>query len=1119
MGAEVQLTAALALFREQGWDQADLSEAENLPLGSRSDQAAAARALRSADLDAVVASDIDPTMLGLFAIRLGVEPAIALELLIDAEQDVVAHCVAMQGKEYAERFIKKACYILDNDNPDLYGGSYFGYASVMLVVQDNDLGLEIPQDAAYLHDWVAVASDLYAPEWAPQFNYAAHILEPEELKATLREHIFSAAAMGLPIYGPLGYVLLAGIENRKLSRQTFIAWVLQQLVQDLPKAAVGRMAQLLHDELKITNKELKYNSVKMTEAIQLNGCRLMEIFGLRLLKVAPRSQVATIAVLLLSHPSHAYQAQVLEMLKTGRSVSNRQQQLLLPDLLDYQKTTKKQNADLVETLIRAWGTEPVPPPTDVDEADESANYWHATPGTWQPEPVELFQASYQALVKQAELLSGSALFSTLETEYFWYAFVRLSTGRLGTLARKLKGVDRRIRGGSIAQWVDSPLAFAVDLSVYTNVTAAREREILANLGKVPCLLSTPSFQDLSLSLDDFLSRLRAFEKQDLPVPLLDVYFALRRLDLKNIDAQVIEKRCGKYSITIEVADGPRLTRKCHVLLLDFQAIVGVAEPEGFIGSGPEEWENTVFSRFLSDCLNLDPSLYPLVGDADTSIMQWKETGLSRETHDYAQQIVRSRYQLSPSAATRLLLIQCETDHLVDKTVREALTQAWYRGLLNPSHFDLNVVDWSSTGIDLRAFTKVLLELVDDGMLALSWQIWDQLAAYAALHPKLLSEILPVVEALERFYPSARTAVINGVASHNALELPGLRALAAVRDSNNEVAVAHAASLVKLIDAELPKTERSVVEETQPAMTKEPATSFIDEYWFAQHWVQDYCGVPNHPDEAKVVCYSPKAIKNIGKSAPEKLVKKALKFDPRSLFSNDVRIALVLPNRPKSVYIIESGRWLATGEFPYHWQAIEKLTASLDNPPWLMNLGWLESRGWLVEAHASDIRVAKPEVLPDSIAAAMIAFLAAKREQDEVISLVKNYVERGLLGAAAVKSGMAAVFTNPDWRPQAAIRILTEHPQLLSALWPIITESIKIAGASVAAQQEMPRWANPLLLFTLEYGLVLSAATALGHIPVEDWVGIEQLASSGRKNRGIKRAIALKKMLTTYIDIL
>ncbi len=1119
MGVEAELTTALALFREQGWDQADLSEAPSLPLGSRSDQAAAARALRSADVDVVMASDIDPTMLGLFAIRLSVEPAIALELLIDAEQDVVAMCVAMQGKEYAERFIKNACYILDKDNPDLYGGSYFGYASVMLVVQDNDLELDIPQDAAYLHDWVAVASDLYAPEWAPQFNYAAHIMEPEELKATLREHIFSAAAMGLPIYGPLGYVLLAGTDNRKLSRQTFIAWALQQLVQGLPKAAVGRMAQLLHDELKITNKELKYNSVKMTEAIRLNDRRLMEIFGLRLLKAAPRSQVATIAMLLLSHPSHAYQEQVLEMLKTGRSVSNRQQQLLLPHLLDYQKTTKKQNADLVEMLVRAWGTEPVPPPDAVDQAEESTTYWHAIPGTWQPEPVELFQTSYQSLAKQAALLSESALFSTLETEYFWYAFVRLSTGRLGTLARKLKGVDRKVRGGSIAQWVDSPLAFAVDLSVYANVTVAREREILANLGKVPCLLSTPSFQDLSISLDDFLSRLRAFEKKDLPVPLLDFYFALRRLDLKNIDAEVIEKRCGKYSITIEVADGPRLTRKCHELLLGFQKIVEVTEPEGFIGSWPAEWENTVFPGFLSDCLNLDPSLYPLVADADASVMRWKQTGLSRETHDYAQQIARSRYQLPPSAATRLLLIQCGTSQSADKTIREALTQAWYRGLLNPNHLDLNVVDWGSTGIDIKSFVAVLAELVDDGMLALSWQMWDQLAAYAASHPAALSEISPVVEALEKFCPSARVAVRTGVASRNVLELPGLRALATSKNSNDEEVVAHAARLVALIDAELSKTELLVVKERQAVIAKEPAPSVIDEYWFSQHWVQDYCGVPNHPDEASVVCYSPKAIKNIGKSAPEKLVKKALKFDPRSLFSNDVRIALVLPNRPKSVYVIESGRWLATGEFPYHWQAIEKLSASLDYPPWLMNLGWLESRGWLVEAHASDIRVAKPEVLPDSIAAAMIAFLAAHREQDEVITLVKTYVERGLLGAAAVKSGMAAVLTNPDWRPQAAIKILKEHPQLLSALWPIITEPLKVAGESVAAQQEMPRWANPLLLFALDYGLVLSAATALEYIPVADWSGVQQLAASGKKNRGIKRAIVLKKMLATYIDML
>ena len=1115
MGTQPELDAALALFHQQGWATAELSEAPELPLGSRSEQSAAARGLRSADFDAVMNDGIDPTMLGLFAIRLGVEPRIALSLLADAEQETVAECVALRGEKYAAQFISEACYLLDKENHDLYGGSYFGYASVMLVVQDNGLELEIPHDAAYLHDWVAIASDLFSPEWVPQFNFAAHSIEAADLKETLREHIFAAAAMGLPVYGPLGHVLLAAIGERKLSRQTLIAWTLEQLIQQLPKLAVGRIVQLLNDELKITNKEIKYNSGKLTDAIRCSDLRLMDVFGLRLLKAAPRSQVAKIAALVLSHPSNVYQAHVLELLKSGRSVSRRQQQLLIPQLLEYQRTAQENNAALVDVLLRSWDSPEIAADSTANVAKKSLYRWQPMPGTWQPAPVEYPKPSFQSLREQAEELPESVSFTTLEIEYFWNTFLRLSRGRLGTLVRKIRGVDRRIRGGSIAQWIDNPLAFKANLSMYGTVTAAREREILENLGTIPCLLSTPSFQDLSVNLDDFLSRLRTFEKQDKAVPLLDLYFALCRLDLQGIDADTLQKRCEKYSITISISDGPTLTRSCVKLLQDFQELALLNQ------SDPKDSEHSVFGRFLRDCLSLDSAPYFLVADTDDSVLIWQEQGLSREVHDYARQVARGRYPLNPTAAMRLLLLQCETATKTDIKIREVLTQAWYRGLINPAAVDVSVADWGSETANLAAFIAVLTRIVDDGMLALSWQVLDQLLGEAVQQDFRQAEIATMIAALQEFYPSVRAAVGNNQAPAATLALPGLRQFVKLGGHRHATAITAAKRLLELIVAETPENTilPEVVQQSNEPKVEPSRQSalLIDEYWFGKNWVQEYGTVTHQPDDASVVIYNPKAIDAIGTSDAEKLVRQALDLDPRSLFANDIRAALVLPKQTESVYIVESGRWLATGEFPHHWQAIEKLSANIEHPPWLVHLSWLHSRGWLVGAHEEDVRVAKPEVLPDSIATIMIGFLAAEREQDDVISLIKTYVESGLLGSAAIKAGMPTILKCPDWRPQIALKILKEYPELLAALWPIITEPLKVAGLQAQANGNVPRWVNPVLLFAIDYGPVLSAATVLGYITEEDWAGVYQLAASEKKNRGIKRAQELQRILKMYVD--
>lgn len=79
-----RLDAAVEIFRELGWDKADIADAPTLPLGTKEQEKVALAGLRTADwgeygkvgpnaYDCISAVDVNATMLALFASRRGRE--------------------------------------------------------------------------------------------------------------------------------------------------------------------------------------------------------------------------------------------------------------------------------------------------------------------------------------------------------------------------------------------------------------------------------------------------------------------------------------------------------------------------------------------------------------------------------------------------------------------------------------------------------------------------------------------------------------------------------------------------------------------------------------------------------------------------------------------------------------------------------------------------------------------------------------------------------------------------------------------------------------------------------------------------------------------------------------
>lgn len=107
---------AVAVFKELNWNTAEIDQAPILPLGTTAQQEQALRGLGTGNWEAyakiprfgrtrIPATDVDEDMLGFFAIRLGVTPKRAAQVVSGIEEEQVAAIVEKRGADFATEFI------------------------------------------------------------------------------------------------------------------------------------------------------------------------------------------------------------------------------------------------------------------------------------------------------------------------------------------------------------------------------------------------------------------------------------------------------------------------------------------------------------------------------------------------------------------------------------------------------------------------------------------------------------------------------------------------------------------------------------------------------------------------------------------------------------------------------------------------------------------------------------------------------------------------------------------------------------------------------------------------------------------------------------------------------
>jgi hypothetical protein len=611
---------------------------------------------------------------------------------------------------------------------------------------------------------------------------------------------------------------------------------------------------------------------------------------------------------------------------------------------------------------------------------------------------------------------------------------------------------------------------------------ARDQLVLRHLDELPCLLSEPSFVDLSIDPGDLLARLRLYAQAGVDALAADLFLALARCDARLASPE-LAATLKTVAVNVASVDGGFLAQPAGLLVADY-LVAPVAEPQLSFQPRNGSWRlvlPVLPPAFAAFGVQWDTernyygdysfAVFPSWGDAGLVNRCWS-ADLPPELGQVHRQVARRRDPLTPGLAINLLAgpRSCHQRALAEAT--QAVIEAWQRGLLRPGVADVGLLDWRRPPTAVAALAQTLLEFAEVGLASVVWPVLDGLLVAALDAPRLLAGAAEVAEAMVVLTPEVLAAVADGRADATAVDVPGVRALAARAGSSKAVVAARA------VVAALPLVEARAAAMTAPTVVLDPP---FEEYWTAQDPPVIEDGVTVRAEW-------------VDRSAPTRML----------------RFALEVPGQPEP-YLVTKG-WTLECE----GQCVARLKDE-DSPEAQNWLYWdeqvqamqVKSRRW-ADGH-QQVFADRPNPPLSSSLLTIAVGLAAQDGDNAWVGrrLVAQLIEDGRLGSTGVRVAMGALLNSPDVSPAKLAGMLAKAPHHLAALWPILTESVRFA----AAGEELPRWLNPVLDLALRYAPYLREAAVrglLGEGPA--WPGLAELASRSGQSAAVKKAVRLQNAL-------
>jgi len=1123
------LKEAEAIFKTLGWHDAALKDIMGLPDGTPEQKRAALAGLKSGEWGEFAATgqntygwrsyiEADRGKLALFAVRVGVDARRAANILHvlhvsqPGDNDIIVQVITERGKKYALDFVGHAC--TSRRRPWEHAASVFGNLAVRIV---DKLGLDIPLNVDYIKDWAVYAAAAMGLKSKTRHR-ETDLPGLDLIEKRFAEHILAGMSVNAPATGPFGAVLPAGVKRGWLAREKAAELVFTALDASVRPGDRKVWLDVL-DEFGVSADEFRARTQALIPLLASSDNTVIS----RLAPVLIEEAGGLLTEILLASFSAPTQKTKQLLLKSALGQPRPEKAEELASWLSLFTSGKdKRTASLASQLIEKWKlTVEVLP----EEENTIQGLWQETPPVWVVPQFGLGQATHEALTDIAAELAGRAEFVYDITAERFLALVN-DLARIDPKATRtsLRGVRTTgsnilnfvvswVKGEDLLGWFDD--CERLNYSAVRNVLTARDFFVSSNLGKLPCVLSTPSRDDLSISVPDLALRLETYKKTGTPALEADLLLALARLDTGTKTPEALEA-LKKLVVPITTYSGG-VTK--NMKLTAGQTVLAylddpVKEP-GLIASKHGFWrsEGAVMPESLRefpDRLNGTHNyqfftVFPHWGDAALQSIRWNSEVYNTKGL-VMRQAARRRLPLTPGASVNFLAAFRSSDHVAAEDVMLALNEIWERGLLRPGVADTAYLDWTTSApSNLAALAAAFDNITKSGLLSVVWPVLDDLFAFAVKAPRLPAGLAELSELALTLLPEVQSAVEKGLTGGESLHMPGLRALAKHGGSSRAVSAAQKAALL------LPPL-------TEPE-TETPAQSFEMEQPFEKVWPIKEEGQIELLDDGGTITIDWDMPDSSKKAL---LFKLALPDITDRVFHIVIRWYYGLENEGQCKAVAVRTDDVRAGEIAgekaekntvwLHWDADKNAMVAEDSRDWIKKVSGTAEAGVSSRARAS---IKKPP-LSSSLLTVIIGLLA--QDGDAIYfapRLLKQFIEEGQINSAVVRKAAKTLLQNPAVSPAKLVRALEKEITLLPVLWPMLTESIKTAGALAADGGKPPVWVNRVLDVTLRYAPYLTEAVRRGLIPPEDakWEGLSAIKMAKGKSAAAEKATRLAEQET------
>ena len=1167
-----KLESTVAIYRSLGYEETEYENILSLGIGTKEEQEIARDGLKSGEWVQIKqlsensygfapVVDVDLKKLAVFAVRIGVEAKRAANL-IGRGDETSLQAIMARGENYAAHFISAA--ESGNRRAWEHSLSVLGMLCLKLLHRMN---LPIPESVEYMKDWAAASSVILLETKKDYLFDDSFTLEKEEILGRFIEHIEKGISLNMPGTGPFPDLLFFGVENHLLSKEAAKEYIFDALY--IAKRPGDRKAWVeLLDKLGCTEKDFLERAENLIPLLGLGESPLLERIAPVLIENISEELLYPVLISCTSAKVKKTKKMLLN------SILKREKPKSANDFAEwlslYLQDEDQSIAGLAEKLALSWGL--------VVEQEESnkalLGLWRESPELWEVPRFSLGEGTAESLTDMVALLSDrkdcveDLLFEQFlalanriayknpeEAKMSLLGIPNSGAGTLWALGRWARGIEiKPVEESRQRFWQGEKEIVRIE---YRELLTMRRENLFRTMGQWPCLLSTPSYEDLSISVEDFLERLSLYRAEKFSyVSEPDLQLALTRLDMETFSQEEVSKckeerskcveKLQELDLKIQLPSGGFLQDEEGKDILLGELITAYlqdpyVEPVFFPGETPY-WK---VELKMPESLKALPYRLSYSHNALFSIFpNWGDYSLTAVHRDFEvyhgqgiimRQLARRRKPLSKGALMNWIAV---FGRLSDENAEEALKanrEAWERGLLLPGIADISYLDWSGGELSNLANLAVAMDfMANEGMLSLLWKAACDAVEQSLKMPRILAGTAELVKFLRDYLDEVIFAVEKKLASKEALEMKAIRILAGKSGSSKAVSYAKEI-LEKLLSIEIEQMQSDKNAGLRENSGRKDHVALNEDISLINDkGLRENQGTIDNTSKSKTIASvePPADFEKVWLPLPEgkELIEDHVTFRVKGLElrKNEkvFQFDLNLPEDSDCSYRVVIAGWLY-GLAHEGQVSGEKLDRRVDRNGKIdaekeVWLHYDKEKGKIVVSECRNWRGGnnaplEGEATPYS--KLFLSFVVALLAQDGdsiygAKSLFKELVQAGTLSLKTVREITRLLLSYEEISPAKLVRIVEKESELLSICWGMLWECIKDAGSKTVETGKPPAWINRILDICIYYAAYLREAAKRGSISKEDalWPGLLEMANCSAKSTAVKKAKELAEIL-------